>query len=382
MALRGEKQKLRDNEERMRAVLETAVEGIITIDDRGVIESFNLAAEKIFGYAAAEVIGRKINQLMPAPDRDRHDDYLANYLRTGHAKIIGIGREVVGQRRDGSLFPMELSVSEVRLADRMLFTGFVRDITERKRLERDVLEISETERQRIGRDLHDGLCQHLAGIEFMSQVLEERLSDRDIPESAQAAEISRLVRDAITQTRDLARGLSPVWLESGRLEPALEELARTAARQFKIRCRFRCEGPIPNLESHVVIHLYRIAQEAINNAIRHGKATAIQLRWATTPEKLLLTIDDNGTGLSEAAAKSTGMGIRIMRSRAGMIGGQVEIRSTADGSAAENTSGTMVVCEIHRLMITQTSVSVSHHEKQKDDRRRRRKTEANKNPAG
>jgi len=126
---------LHDTEERMRAILQTAVEGIITIDEAGIIESVNPAAERIFGYEAQEVMGRNVSILMPAPYREQHDGYLANYVRTGHAKIIGIGREVVGKRKDGSTFPMDLAVSEVRLADRRLFTGFVRDITDRKRAE-------------------------------------------------------------------------------------------------------------------------------------------------------------------------------------------------------------------------------------------------------
>ena len=130
---------LRDSEERLRAILETAVEGIITIDERGLIESFNPAAEKIFGYTAHEAIGKNIKLLMPAPYRQEHDGYLKNYRQTGHAKIIGIGREVVGQRKDGTIFPMDLSVSEVRLANRRMFTGFVRDITERKEAEKALL---------------------------------------------------------------------------------------------------------------------------------------------------------------------------------------------------------------------------------------------------
>jgi PAS domain S-box-containing protein len=134
---------LSDSEERLRAILETAAEGIITIDDRGRIESFNRAAEMIFGYKAAEVIGRNVSLLMPSPDRERHDSYVANYQRTGTARIIGIGREVAARRKDGSTFPIDLSVSEVRLADRRLFTGFIRDITVRKRAGEQLRLLSE-----------------------------------------------------------------------------------------------------------------------------------------------------------------------------------------------------------------------------------------------
>lgn len=134
----------RDSEERLRAILETAVEGIITIDECGIVESMNRAAEKIFGYNAPEVVGKNVRVLMPSPYREEHDTYLANYRRTGRAKIIGIGREVVGQRKDGSVFPMDLAVSEVKLADKRLFTGFVRDITERKRAEEKLAELART----------------------------------------------------------------------------------------------------------------------------------------------------------------------------------------------------------------------------------------------
>ncbi len=122
-----------EKEARLRAVLDTANDGILTIDERGVIKSFNQASEKLFGYAALEAIGQNVKTLMPSPYRERHDHYLANYRATGAGKIIGIGREVEGQRKDGSIFPMDLSISEVRLGDRRIFTGIVRDITERRR---------------------------------------------------------------------------------------------------------------------------------------------------------------------------------------------------------------------------------------------------------
>jgi PAS domain S-box-containing protein len=124
-----------ENESRMRSVVNHVIDGIVTINESGIVESFNLAAERLFGYSAAEVIGQNVRMLMPEPYRSGHDGYLANYLRSGQAKIIGIGREVVGRRKDGSTFPMDLAVSEFRLGERRCFTGIVRDITERKQAE-------------------------------------------------------------------------------------------------------------------------------------------------------------------------------------------------------------------------------------------------------
>lgn len=144
-------------QERIRSVVDHVVDGIISIDQHGTVTTFNPAAERIFGYAAAEVIGRNVCMLMPEPDRGRHDDYLHSYLRTGQAKIIGIGREVVGRRKDGSVFPMELAISEFRLGSARHFTGIVRDITERKRAEQE-LRLADERMRSVVDHVIDGIC--------------------------------------------------------------------------------------------------------------------------------------------------------------------------------------------------------------------------------
>ncbi len=321
---------LRESEERMRAILETAVEGIITIDERGLIESLNPAAEKLFGYGAAEVIGKNVSILMPSPYREQHDGYIARYLQTGQARIIGIGREVVGQRKDGSVFPMDLSVGEVNLAGRRLFTGIVRDITARRELERQILEISGREQRRIGQDLHDGLGQHLTGIELLSQCLEQDLARSKRPEAAQAAKISKHVRDAILHTKSLARGLSPVDLERQGLMHALQELCRSTVELCGVKCHFECPNPISIPDNSVATHLYRIAQEAVNNAVKHGKSREITLKLVeATGDQYLLSIRDAGRGFApQQSGKEIGMGLRIMKYRASVIGGTLEVIST------------------------------------------------------
>jgi PAS domain S-box-containing protein len=332
---------LRDSAERLRAILETAVEGIITINERGIVESMNPAAERMFGYEAAAVIGKNVTLLMPSPYREEHQSYLGDYVRTGHAKIIGIGREVVGQRRDGTLFPMDLAVSEVRLTTRRLFTGFVHDITVRRQLEKALLEISDREQRRIGQDLHDGLGQHLAGIELMTQVLEQKLAAKKMKaETASTAEISRHVREAISQTRLLARGLSPVVLESEGLMAALQDLADSTEQMFRISCEFLCEQPVLFDDHVAAVHLYRIAQEAVSNAIRHGKTEKILIRLQKSDERVVLAVKDFGVGISETPGKK-GMGLHIMQYRAGMIGGSLVVQRDPDG-------GTSVVCSLRK----------------------------------
>jgi len=335
---------LRDTAERLRAILATAVEGIITIDERGIIESFNPAAEKIFGCSASEVLGKNVKVLMPSPYREEHNGYLANYTRGGHPRIIGIGREVVGRRQDGRQFPIDLSVSEVRLDDRRIFTGFVRDISERKRLEKEILEISDREQRRIGHDLHDGLCQQLAGIELMSQVLEQKVAARSKSDAARAAEISRHVREAISYTRSLARGLSPVMLDAEGLMAALQELAANTGRIFRVTCVFECDPPVLIHDHSAATHLYRIAQEAVSNALNHGKARHIRICLKCAGGRNILSVKDDGSGIPKVLPENKGMGLRIMQYRAGMIGGATMVERDLEG-------GTSVICSVPRVPV-------------------------------
>jgi PAS domain S-box-containing protein len=328
-----------ESEARLRAILGTAVEGIVTINERGLIESFNAAAEAIFGWRAEEVLGRNISMLMPAPFREEHNGYIDRYCRTGHARIIGIGREVVGLRRDGATFPMDLSVSEVRLTGRRIFTGFIRDITERKHMERQILEISDREQRRIGHDLHDGICQHLAGIELMAQVLEQNLAAARHKAAAQAGEIARHVRDTIQQTRSLAHGLAPVLQEDEGLASALRELAESTSRIFRLNCEFHCAAPVPLRDHAAAVHLFRIAQEAVSNAIKHGKAPRVEIHLRAVGTRVVLIVKDHGSGLPRALPRRGGMGLRIMQYRAGAIGASLAVQRDPDG-------GTSVVCSL------------------------------------
>jgi PAS domain S-box-containing protein len=328
---------LQDSEERLRGILQTAVEGIITIDEHGFIESVNPAACKLFRYSQDEMVGQSVNILMPAPFSSEHDHHIANYLRTGKGRIIGIGREVVGRRKDGAIFPMELSIGEVRLDGERFFTGIARDITERKRLEKELLEISDREQRRIGQDLHDDLCQHLAGIGLMSEVLEQKLAGKSDSDAADAHRIAAHVQRAIEHTRLLARGLSPVEGQSGDLMTALAELASNTSQIFRISCRFRPNQPIAVSDVAATTHLYRIAQEAISNAVRHGAATEVAISLARDRTDAILSITDNGSGFVEPKEDRPGMGLHIMKYRAGMIGGSLEIHSV-------NGSGVVVSC--------------------------------------
>ena len=218
--------------------------------------------------------------------------------------------------------------------------GTMLDITERRRLEQEVLNISEQEQQRIGQDLHDGICQQLAGIELMSQVLEQALAPKSRKQSVQAGQIAANVRETIAQTRMLAHGLCPVVLESEGLMSALQELAHSTSKMFGVACVFRCARPVHIHDNPTATHLYRIAQEAVSNALKHGKSRCIEIGLASDADRIFLAVKDDGCGIP-ATPPRTGAGLRIMQYRAGMIGGSVIVQRG-------EIRGTTVACSVHQ----------------------------------
>ena len=200
------------------------------------------------------------------------------------------------------------------------------DITERKGLEEAILEISAREQRRIAQDLHDGLGQHLTGIAFMSKVLQEKLSDRSLPEAVEATKILKMVNQAIENTRQLARGLPPVGAEPQGLMSALKNWANEVEELFHIRCRFRSEMPLNIHDENLATHLYRIAQEAVNNAIRHGKSMNIVIGLLGKNGTGILTIQDDGEGFPKKQASQPGVGLSIMNYRADMVGGSLKVQ--------------------------------------------------------
>jgi two-component system, LuxR family, sensor kinase FixL len=327
------------SEAQLRAILDHAVEGIIVIDEQGMIETFNKAAQRMFGYEASEVVGHNVSMLMPEPFGAQHDHYMRKYHETGHRRIIGIGREAVGKKKNGAVFPVDLSISEVRVDGKLTYTGLVRDITERKRLEREVLDVSEREQRRIGYDLHDGVCQELAGVAFLAQTMETRLAAGNRVTAEDAAEIRKLLQEAVSHARALSRGLQPVDPQPGGLAAALRQLATDTSDCNKISCQFCGDHGIDLADKHAATHVYRIAQEAIRDAIQHGKATCIAIDLSTAKGIITLTVVDNGVGLGEDGRYREEMVMRMMHHRARVIGAELSICPRWPG-------GVKVACEL------------------------------------
>jgi len=210
-----------------------------------------------------------------------------------------------------------------------------------QRLEREIIDISEREQQRIGRDLHDGVCQYLAAIGFSAAILSRDLERESSIRSHKAGEIANLLQDALKRTRDLARGLSPVDRDEGGLESALNELASSTSRLSGISCSFICVGQVEIRDNARAVHLFRIAQEALNNAIKHGHPKVVVVALEASNGALSLRVSDDGVGFDPAGSERKGMGLNIMRYRARMLAGTLEIQSNSP-------VGTMVTCTIAR----------------------------------
>ena len=342
---RGE-EALRETEQRMRAIVETAVEGIITIDEGGIVELFNPAASRMFGYPPEEVIGQNVNMLMPSPYRDHHDSYLANHLQAGQGEIIGIGREMVGQRKDGSLFPMELSIGEVRLGDRRLFTELVRDISERRHLEQAVAAAAEQERARIARELHDGLGQQLGGLLFLMNGLSRDLQSANAPQAETASQLSKELATALRQARNLSHELYAVPPQPDGLVQALENLTDRVATDRRVTSVFSCETPVLVYNQVVASHLYRIAQEAVQNALKHSHASRIDITLTKQQAGVELRVRDNGNGFP-MEQNSGGIGLHTMEQRARLIGGRLLVQTHPDG-------GVEVICSVPKAILEKT----------------------------
>lgn len=209
---------------------------------------------------------------------------------------------------------------------------------EARNLQKELLEITDSEQRRIGHDLHDGLGQHLTGIAFMSKLMEQRLTAKKIAESEEARKIAGLVNNAIGWTRDLARGLAPVDLDQEEgLASAIKRLGETTTEMFGVPCSYQSTGSVHVKDPSAAIHLYRIAQEAINNAVKHGHPQNIVLSLIGHEGNVRVTIEDDGKGFEPEYVKSGGMGLRIMRYRAKMLSGTLEVKRRIGG-------GTTVTC--------------------------------------
>jgi len=321
---------LKETMTRNKALLNAIPDLIFRIHKDGTI--LDIKKGKTLGrdLSTRKIIGKKVAKL-PEYYQFVPQELVRQGMRNGLHVLRTGGTQIFEHRiTRGSMVLYYEVLLTVSGEDEVL--GIMRDITERRRLENQVLEISEWEQQRIGQDLHDSLSQQLAGIAYLGKVLEQRLAAKSMEEANDATEIISLIDDAITQTKGLARGLYPIRMEDIGLMNALGELARTVEKLFTVTCHFEYDTPVLIRDTINAIHLYRIVQEAVNNAIKHGRATEIVISFATDKGITSLTIWDNGVGFRKTHKDVKGMGISTMKYRANMVGASINIQSDKNGT--------------------------------------------------
>jgi PAS domain S-box-containing protein len=310
-----------------RTLAETAREGIFLAQIDGTIQYVNPSAESLFGYNQNELLGKKVNCLMPENHKVNHDDYIRLYMETGVARIIGIGRQLSGIRKDGSRFPLYLSVGDIKQGSARLFAGVVMDTSENHQLQREILETSTAEQRRIGQELHDGLGQQLTGLGMLATSL---LNKVDKPEHQLASQLAEGLKETIVQVRALSRGLIPVDIDSAGIAPAIENLVSDVQIKSGIPIHFTITETIYLSDNNAALHLYRIVQEALNNALKHAGASRVGVSLSVKNGLGSMTIEDDGKGFPDNYEQKNGLGLSIMRHRCSLFDGEVFIEEKSD----------------------------------------------------
>jgi two-component system sensor kinase FixL len=329
-------QHLRETQARMFELLH---EGVVVIDMNNMIRMANPAFERMFGFTAGAAVDTSFDDLIaqpPGTGRDR----LSRQLLGSPSEAPGPAPvEFKCRRRDGTIFEAACVATLTHVDGVTRRLAVITDVTERRGLEREILEIAGREQLRIGSDLHDGLGQDLTGVALMLRSVVAQLRKESSSARTDVEDIISLVNGAIESTRAMARGLAPVGADRGGLIAGLQSMAVRGMERYGVRAHFNTSLKEPlTLDDGAATHLYRIAQEAFTNAIRHGRVTQVTIDLATAEGTLTLSVQDNGRGFDERNASNNGLGLKLMRYRAQMLGGDVTISSNKGGGVVVRCS--------------------------------------------
>ena len=317
------------------AAVRNSNDAITILDLEGNIISWNLGAERIYGYSEAEAMNMNINRIIPDHKQNEMMSLTERVLKGENIEFFETQRLTKNNRI------LDISLTATLLKDEkgkpFAITTTERDITERRFLEKEILDITERERELIGQEMHDGMGQVLTGIAVKCKGLALRLKDKSLEEMKDALVISKLANKAIGQTRDLAKMLYPVDIETGGLVSALKTLALNTEKLLGVNCRLRAGKSVSVKNLVEAKQIYRIVQEAITNAVRHGKANNININLRSTKRGTVLSVENDGLDFPKLLPRSKGLGLKIMKYRTDLIGGSLDIRKGDKG-------GTIVMC--------------------------------------
>jgi PAS domain S-box-containing protein len=334
----GIRASLPEDEEILRGIFEFAPDPILLVGGDGKILRVNQQTEKAFGYNRQELLNQPVEILIPDKFRMQHVSQRDAYSASPHIRSMGSGLNFHGKRNDGSEFPVDVMLSPMGNTKGRITIAIVRDITEQKEMEEAIMLVSEKEKRRIGLEIHDDLCQDLVAVTLMSNALHERLTGKNLEEQEDSRRIVELLREVNIHARSLARGLSVIDLTGGSFNIAVEKLAARFSRLTKIECCCETNMPVDFSNNIVATHLFRIIQQAVNNAVTHAGASRIAIRVVTN-DNIIVTVEDNGAGIPEPLPVNRGTGLKIMRYRAQLIGAGLSVRRREQG-------GTEVLCSL------------------------------------
>ena len=315
-----------------RAVFESAPDGIVVVDREGRIREANPAVEEMFGWDIAELRGEKVEVLVPEYARGEHQAQRDGYFEDPHTRPMGIGLELRGRRRDGTVFPVEISLSPLSTDEGPMVISTIRDVTERKRLREfgaGALRAAEEERRRIARELHDDTAQRLAGL-LIRLRLARRTEDRERREEMLDAAREEILASA-EAVRRIARGLRPPALEDAGLDAAIRWHVRQQVEPADLSAEVDVEPVGDRLDEEAALAVYRIVQEALSNVLRHAEARTVRVRLGTDGTAVVVEVTDDGRGFAlegSVERHDGGLGLLGMKERAAVAGGTLEIDSS------------------------------------------------------
>jgi PAS domain S-box-containing protein len=315
-----------------RAVFEAAPDGIILVGPDGSIRDVNPCALRMFGYERGEIVGRRVEILVPRELQRKHVDHRQGYMESPRARPMGVGLELRGLRKDGSEFPVEISLSPVPDDEGRYVISIVRDLTERRALQAfgaGAVRAAEEERQRIARELHDDTAQRLAGLMLMLKVAGKTEDPKEREERIE--QVREEIGAAADAVRRIARGLRPPVLDDVGLPAALESLVRSLRQAHAVDIDLTMDEPLGRLGADSELAMYRIVQEALSNAIRHSGASRVAVSLHAEDHVLRAEVRDDGAGFATEhpfSDEGQGLGLVGMRERARQAGGTLEIDST------------------------------------------------------